>query len=848
MPNKAVTIEFRGKDGQLTAKLKATSANLKRMGLNADGSKRALDRAGKSASGFGRHVQRAHGYIAAFVGLAGLRALGNYADQYTNLSNKIKLVSDSEQAAVSTKEALFAIAKRTRGQLDASVTLYSRLVLGADDLNYSEQELLRVTETLNKQVLIGGNNAAEASAGLVQFAQGIASGRLQGDELRSVMENLLGVQKGLIAGFKNLQRSGVIDFEVTKANIRELASTGVLSSDLLIKSLLSVSAETDAAFSQLDITISQSIINLDNQFLKYIGTLDQSAGGTKAISDLVNVAANNVGFLIDNLTKLAFSFVVFKVGTLLVAKYTAGAGFATIATKGLVRTLAPLALIFGTVEAGLYLYDKATQSGSESTKDFDSDINTLTQSLTELPKDTEKYVAAIGQIKTAIDALEFTKLVAKEQEIKKQLASVTAEYEKATTQLVSAVVRKNKQGANGISDYFKNNINPFFENPEINVSIKTDVDVKNSFTALGGITQRANILREQLKGVDLQIRALDNIPKEEQLTPKLDSSLQQINSDAFQFLQELEAENLSATNKIIQGIINQENALKDSFTRRTMTANDYYYQQTQLARDAFGEETSAFKNARERLAAINLATLTKINQDRQTFQQEQKEAEKELLTQQLANATDWASGYTRALNTIRDETTNWANITENLVTKATDGFADAFVRFAETGKLSFKDLTRSILANLVRIQAQASAGRLLGNLFNGFAGYSVTGAVDGINIGGGLSAQQFPSASNFSGFRANGGNVSAGKSYIVGEKRPELFVPRQSGTILPRVPTGKSQVNNNYNISLNIDASGSESVDERIASAAKQAVITAISQVQRLGQSGGQMSIAMGVR
>lgn len=40
----------------------------------------------------------------------------------------------------------------------------------------------------------------------------------------------------------------------------------------------------------------------------------------------------------------------------------------------------------------------------------------------------------------------------------------------------------------------------------------------------------------------------------------------------------------------------------------------------------------------------------------------------------------------------------------------------------------------------------------------------------------------------FGGFRAGGGPVQSGKAYVVGEKRPELFVPNQSGTILPAVP------------------------------------------------------------
>lgn len=54
----------------------------------------------------------------------------------------------------------------------------------------------------------------------------------------------------------------------------------------------------------------------------------------------------------------------------------------------------------------------------------------------------------------------------------------------------------------------------------------------------------------------------------------------------------------------------------------------------------------------------------------------------------------------------------------------------------------------------------------------------------------------------FGGFRAGGGQVSAGQSYIVGEKRPELFVPSTNGTIIPEVPTGGS------NVSVTVHMSG----------------------------------------
>jgi TP901 family phage tail tape measure protein len=60
----------------------------------------------------------------------------------------------------------------------------------------------------------------------------------------------------------------------------------------------------------------------------------------------------------------------------------------------------------------------------------------------------------------------------------------------------------------------------------------------------------------------------------------------------------------------------------------------------------------------------------------------------------------------------------------------------------------------------------------------------------GGSIGGGKAAPSVSGASELPEARAKGGPVTAGRPYIVGEKRPELFVPSSSGTIRPSVPGG----------------------------------------------------------
>ena len=97
----------------------------------------------------------------------------------------------------------------------------------------------------------------------------------------------------------------------------------------------------------------------------------------------------------------------------------------------------------------------------------------------------------------------------------------------------------------------------------------------------------------------------------------------------------------------------------------------------------------------------------------------------------------------------------------------------ALDNFVRTGKLNFKDFARSIILDLIAIQLKASAMKLLSTLF-------------GFNIPG----------------KAAGGTVSGGSAYVVGERGPELFVPRMSGTIIPNHALsnvgGGTTVTNNY--------------------------------------------------
>jgi len=120
------------------------------------------------------------------------------------------------------------------------------------------------------------------------------------------------------------------------------------------------------------------------------------------------------------------------------------------------------------------------------------------------------------------------------------------------------------------------------------------------------------------------------------------------------------------------------------------------------------------------------------------------------------------------------------------------------LRDAITGAKSFGEAMTGVLNRIRDKILDAQIDKLIGGFGEAFGAGASGGEKKGLGgfLGGILGGL----------FKANGGPVKAGKPYIVGERQPELFVPRTSGTIMPSVPMGGESVTNN--IVVNVDASG----------------------------------------
>ena len=145
------------------------------------------------------------------------------------------------------------------------------------------------------------------------------------------------------------------------------------------------------------------------------------------------------------------------------------------------------------------------------------------------------------------------------------------------------------------------------------------------------------------------------------------------------------------------------------------------------------------------------------------------------------------------------------------------------LRDAITGAQSFGQAMTNVLNRIRDKIIDAQIDKILGNFGENFGASASGGKRKGLGgfLGGILGGL----------FRANGGPVKAGKPYIVGERQPELFVPRTSGTILPSTDIGGGDNTTNM-VTVNVDASGSSGAGNSTDAQALGAAIGAAVQAQ----------------
>ncbi|MFV3077960.1 tape measure protein, partial [Niveispirillum fermenti] len=256
-----ISADMAGLRGELANAKAEIERFQKRAEQQADGAGKGL------AIGLGRATAAVTGLFAALGGLNILRNvatdMAQAGDKAVQMEGRFKVATGSIGAAKEVYRDLLETVGQTGGSIEEAAGQFVRFSLAARDIGATRGEVVKLIDIIGKLGVVAGASRVEASSAATQLAQALASGRLQGDELRSVLETMPTLAD-LLA--RNLG--------VTIGQLRKMGSEGQLTADKVFRGLLAGAEEVDAAFAQMPLTMDRASGNASTAWTRFLAEMD----------------------------------------------------------------------------------------------------------------------------------------------------------------------------------------------------------------------------------------------------------------------------------------------------------------------------------------------------------------------------------------------------------------------------------------------------------------------------------------------------------------------------------------------------------------------------------------------
>lgn len=232
------------------------------------------------AAGFG--VGLGVGGLA--FGLAAItREIGQMAEAATNVRARLALVLGPQGDMEAAIAGIGRAAAQSRGSVESTVDLYTRLARSTQEMGVSQDRLLGVTTTVNQAIRISGVEASAAQAALVQLGQGLAAGALRGEELNSVMEQTPRLAQAIADGLG-----------VTIGQLREMGKAGELTAGAVVGALESQALTVQREFGRMPVTVADAMQSVRNELFAAVAAMNDASGASGGLANLIMELANSL--------------------------------------------------------------------------------------------------------------------------------------------------------------------------------------------------------------------------------------------------------------------------------------------------------------------------------------------------------------------------------------------------------------------------------------------------------------------------------------------------------------------------------------------------------------------------
>lgn len=254
------------------AELAETAERLDKINNKANGAANATrDVVDESDSWLDKITKIGAGYLSLRTAIDGIKFTVNYGDDLTMLLSRLNLMNDGTQTTAELFDKIFLSAQDARGSVTDMAAVVARFGNNAKDAFSGNDEVIKFANLVQKQMTIAGATTSEASNAILQLSQGLGSGVLRGDELNSVFENA-----------PNLIQNIADYLDVPIGEIRDMASDGEITADIVKNAVMAAADDIEAKFNSMPVTWEQTFNKFKNT------AVDAFSPVSDKISEIIN--------------------------------------------------------------------------------------------------------------------------------------------------------------------------------------------------------------------------------------------------------------------------------------------------------------------------------------------------------------------------------------------------------------------------------------------------------------------------------------------------------------------------------------------------------------------------------
>lgn len=267
-------------------------------------------------------VNKVKSLVGAYVGISTVKNALDLSDELTQTTARLDMMVSQYNALNGTMQTtdelsqmIFLSAQNSRASYMDTAASVAKLGNNARDAFASTGEIVQFAELVNKQFTIAGASATESSNAFLQLTQALGSGVLRGDELNSIFEQA-----------PNLIQTVADYMDVPIGKIREMASDGQITADIVKNAMFAAADDIDAKFNSMPMTWGQLWTQYSNLALKTFqpvlqrlnemandqhmqtalsGIMNALSGAATIALNVIDVMVTGGAFIVDNWSMIA---------------------------------------------------------------------------------------------------------------------------------------------------------------------------------------------------------------------------------------------------------------------------------------------------------------------------------------------------------------------------------------------------------------------------------------------------------------------------------------------------------------------------------------------------------------